>query len=115
MEILSKHSNATQENQMLVISHETYNKISPNYSSRVRAEPKDTTQGTQAMAHPPWYYDIQGLLGQQNIALQYKQTSTWHNRTQIKNIVSGPVILHVTDRSHAAHTKENIISAWPCL
>ena len=54
MEIPFKHSNATQNNQMLIIPRKTYNETFPNYSSIVQAEPKDTTQGTQAMAHTPW-------------------------------------------------------------
>ena len=54
MEIPSKHSNATQDNQLLIIPRETYNETSPTYSSRVQVEPNDTTQGTQAMAYPLW-------------------------------------------------------------
>ena len=102
MEIPFKPSNAPQDSQMLIIPCKTYNETSPNYmySSRIQANPKIAHK-----VHKQWH------MHPQNIALKYKQTSTRHIRTQTTNIVPGQVMLHATDSSHAAYSKENIVMA----
>ena len=111
MEIPSGHSKATQDNQILIILLETYNETSPNYSSRVQVEPKNTPCTTQAM------YTSNGM---PTVVIRYPGTtrSTKHRLTIQANkhlaqshldnkYCTKPRMLHVTDSTHAVHTKEN--------